>query len=224
MTGISCLSGKQKLFPGFPCLCHISPHILFSWQLTPVVSLGSDLQSLSLNIQSPAASSGMQTNISGWGMLVGTNLCVEFSILFPLHNCCCTLLWGSEAPYCLHKWGGVWMYGKLSSFTASSQKHRSHHDSFLSLTLFHYFFCPTPLWGNQLTFLEVCGLLPVFSWCYVVASNTDVFLMYLWGWKVITRSYSSVILEVPPHHNTSLVYPFICWWTLRWLSYLVNCK
>ena len=50
---ISCLSGRLSLFTGPPQLCHISPLRLSSRHLTPVPSLGCDLQSLGLSTQLP---------------------------------------------------------------------------------------------------------------------------------------------------------------------------
>lgn len=69
--------------------------------------------------------------------------------------------------------------------------------------------------------MEVCGLLPVLVDVNVVVSNTDVFLMYLWGWKVI-MSYSSVILG-PPHPTiTHLLFIHLSVGGHRWLSYLIS--
>lgn len=147
MTGISCLSGKQKLFPGFPCLCHISPHRLFSWQSTPVLSLGSDLpkpkpQHPVSSCLSRHADKHLRLGDAAWYQC----LCgILYTFPSAQLHCSSLRLWSSTVSTS----EGVWMYGKLSSFRASSQKHRSHHDSFLSLALFHYFFCPYSIMGKS---------------------------------------------------------------------------
>ena len=110
-------------------------------------------------------------------------LCVEISLLCPLHPYCLLLLRGSEAsPHhpCLSQWRGFLVCGNSSSFTALSQRGRSHPYSFVSV--FSFFFCPTQVHGEFLAFWEVWGLLPAFSSCSVgVVLHVDVFLMYLWG-------------------------------------------
>ena len=66
-------------------------------QPTPVLSLGSELQSPSLSSQHPPPRRvNTQASQAGecWSELI---LCVEISLLCPLHPCCCALLWGSEA-------------------------------------------------------------------------------------------------------------------------------
>ena len=51
-------------------------------QPTPVLSLGSDLQSWSLSSQSPPAPAGEKTSLSGWWVLVGMDpLCRNLSTL-----------------------------------------------------------------------------------------------------------------------------------------------
>ena len=71
------------------------------------------------------------------------------------------------------------MCGNFSSFTAPSQRCRSCPYSFVSV--FSFFFCPTPVHGEFLAFWEVWGLLPAFSRCSVeVVPHVEVFLMYLW--------------------------------------------
>ena len=152
-------------------------------QQTPVLSLGSDLQSPSLSSQPhPLWRVSRQASQAGecWSAPI---LCVGISPLCPLHPCCWALLHGSEAspPYPrLHQWRGFLVYGNFSSFTAPSPRCRSHPYSFVSV--FSFFFCPTQVRGHFLAFWEVWGLLSMFSRCLVgVISHVDVFLMYLWG-------------------------------------------
>ena len=110
-------------------------------------------------------------------------LCAGISPLCPLHPCCCALLRGSEAsppatPR-LRQWRGFLVCGNFSSFTAPSQRCRSHPYSFVCV--FSFFFCPTQVHEEFLAFGEVWSLLPVFSRCSVgVVAHVDVFLMYLW--------------------------------------------
>ena len=111
-------------------------------------------------------------------------LCAGISPLCPPHPCCCTLFHGSEAspppPTHFHQWRVFLVCGNFSSFTAPSQRCRSHPYSFVSISSF--FFCPTQVRGVFLTFWEVWGLLPAFSRCSVgVFPHVDVFLMYLVG-------------------------------------------
>lgn len=81
---------QTQSFSGLPLLCCLSPLRVSSWQSAPVVSLESDPQSLSLSIQPPLSAAGMQTNISGWEVLVSVDLCGEFSS-FCLPSTCCFL-------------------------------------------------------------------------------------------------------------------------------------
>ena len=95
-----------------------------------------------------------QTSQAGesWSALI---LCVGSSPLCPLHRCCCILLHGSKASPrspCLHQWRVFLVYGNFSSFTAPSQRCRSHPYSFVSV--FSFFFCPTQVRGDFLVFWE----------------------------------------------------------------------
>ena len=66
-------------------------------QPTPVLSHGSDLQSLSLSPSPhPPPQVSRQASQAGecWSALV---LCAGISLLCPLHPCCCALLCGSKA-------------------------------------------------------------------------------------------------------------------------------
>ena len=51
----------------------------------------------------------------------------------------------------------------------------------LSLSFFSYFFCSIPFCGHLLAFLEVWGLLLVFSRCSVGVGPHEKYFMYLWG-------------------------------------------
>ena len=75
-----------------------------------------------------------------------------------------------------HQWRGFLVCGNFSSFTAPSQRCRSHPYSFVC-----FFFCPTQVCGDFLAFWDVWGLLPAFRRYSVgVLPHVDVFLMYLW--------------------------------------------
>ena len=73
-----------QTFPGLPhsWLWHTSPLQAVFTQPSPVLSLGSELQSWSLSSQPPPAPAGEQTSHSGWGVLVCTDpLCGNISAL-----------------------------------------------------------------------------------------------------------------------------------------------
>ena len=151
-----------------------------------VLSLGSDFRSPSLSSQPPPTPAGEQTSLSGWWVLVGTNpLCKNLSALpsAPLYLCCCTLLRGSEAsppPPPSPSVMGLPSVWKL--FLLHSSLPRVQAPSLFFCLWFSFFFCPTQVCGDFLTFWEVWGLLPAFSRCSVGAvPRVDVFLMYLWG-------------------------------------------
>ena len=151
---------------------------------TPVLSLGSDLWSPSLRSQPPPNLAGEQTSLSGWWVLVGTNpLCRNLSALpsVPLLLCSPPWLWSfTPATPHLRHWRGFLVCGNFSSFTAPSQRCRSHPYYFVSV--FSFLFCPDQVHGEFLAFREVWSLLPVFSRCFVgVFPHVHVFLMYLWG-------------------------------------------
>ena len=107
------------LFCGLPQLYHTSPLRLSSWQSLPVLSLDSDLQSLSLSAQPLPALEGMQTSISGWAAKARLSFhpCVEFSQYCLIHTCCCTLLWDSKVPPPppMRGFPGVWKLSLLHS-------------------------------------------------------------------------------------------------------------
>ena len=85
-----------------------------------------------------------------------------------------------------HPQSGFLVCGNLSCFTAPSHWCRSHPYSFVSV--FPFFFCPTPVHGEFLAFWEVWVLLPAFIRRSVgVVPHVDVFLMYLWGGRWSTH-------------------------------------
>ena len=155
-------------------------------QPTPVLSLGSDLRSPSLSSQPPPALAGEQTSLSGWWVQVGTDpLCRNLSTLpsAPLLLRCPPWLRSFPRPatHRLRQWRGFLVCGNFSSFTAPSQRCRSHPYSFVSVFSF-FCFCPNQVCGEFLAFWEVWGLLPAFSRYSVGAvPYVDVSLMYLWG-------------------------------------------
>ena len=83
---------EAQVFLWTPSAVSYSPLRLSSWQSLPVLSLGSDLQSLSLTSQPLPALEDRQTSVSGWAVVISFHPCVEFSQYCPPHTCCCTLL------------------------------------------------------------------------------------------------------------------------------------
>ena len=126
--------------------------------------------------------------------------CCQSSVRESLHFALCSPVaaLSSVAPKlpppttpCPHQWRGFLVCGDFSSFKAPSQRFRSQPYSFVSV--YSFFFCPTPVHGEFLAFWEVWGLLPAFSRCSVgVVPHVDVFLMYLWGVRWSLR------LTLPP--------------------------
>ena len=117
-------------------------------QPTPILSLGSDLQSRSLSSQPPPAPAGEQTSLSGCECWSAPIFSAGISLLCPLHPCCCTLR-GSEAspqpPPSLPVKGlpSVW---KLFFLHSSSPRCRSRPHSFVSV--FSFLFCPAQVRGG----------------------------------------------------------------------------
>ena len=85
------------------------------------------------------------------------SLCAGVSPLYPPHPCGCALLRGSEASpsatRSLRPRRGFLVPGNLSSFTAPSHWCRSRPYSFVPV--FSFFFCPTQVREEFLTFWEV---------------------------------------------------------------------
>ena len=186
---------------------------------TPVLSLGSDLQSPSLSSQPPPIPAGRWADKPLGLVSVGQH---RSSVQESLHFALCTPLavLSSVAPKLpptsphpsLCKWRGFLVCGNLSSFTAPSQRCRSCPYSFVSV--FSFFFCPTQVRGEFLAFWEVWGLLPAFSRCSVgVVPQVDVFMMYLWGGR-----WSPCLSPLPSWRSLSHVvfkcsfpyWPFSC--------------
>ena len=151
-TMVSFLFGRSRLFPWFPPsqMWCTSPLQAVFMQPTPVLSLGSDRWSLSLSSQPPATPVGEQTSLSAWWVLVGTYpLCGNLSALpsAPLLLCSPPRL-GSFPPTqaCLCQWRGFLVCGNFSSFTAPSQRCRSHPYSFVSV-FFFFLLSYSVTWG-----------------------------------------------------------------------------
>ena len=198
---VSCFFGRSRLFPRLP---HATNPSLLSgiWPLKPKPQL-------------PAP-----THHSRWAdkhlRLVSAGQhqsSVRESLCFAL----CTLLLHSPlwlwsfppAPLtpCPHQLRGFLAFGNFSSFTAPSQRCRSHPYSFVSV--FSFFFCPTQVHGDFLAFWEVWGFLLVFSRYFVgVVSHVDVFLMYLLGGR-----WSPYLTSPPSWRSTccSFCYHYYCW-------------
>lgn len=85
--------------PGFPLnslSCVILAPSAYLQDSHPSPLPGSNFQSLSLSTQPAFATVGMQTSVSGWEALVGTDFCGEFSLFCLLCTCCCVPLWVLE--------------------------------------------------------------------------------------------------------------------------------
>ena len=151
-------------------------------QPTPVLSLGSDLQSPSLSSQPPPAPVGEQTSLLDWWVLVSSD---------PLFRNLSAL---PSAALLLHSPPWLWSFPPATPPSLPVKRLPSVwklfllHSSFPEVQVWClffclcFFFCPTQVCGEFLAFWEVWGLLPAFSRCSVgVVPHVDVFLMYLWG-------------------------------------------
>ena len=140
---ISCLPGRPRFFCGLPQLYHTSPLGLSSWQSLPVLSLGSDIQSLSLSSQPLRTLEGTQTSVSGLAVIVSFHPCVEVSQYCLPHTCCCTPLWGSKIPPAPAHEGFSWC---VETFPTSQLPPRGvGSKQILCISLFFLFIFPTPL-------------------------------------------------------------------------------
>ena len=140
------------------------------------------LDHLKIDSQPPPTPVSEQISLSRWWVLVSTDpLCRDLSALPPAPLLLCSPPWlwcFAPSTPSLHQWRGFLVCGNFSSFTAPSQRCRSHPYSLVSV--FPFFFCLTQVCGDFLAFWGVWGLLPVFSRCSVgVVPHVDVFLMYL---------------------------------------------
>ena len=164
---ITCLSGKPRLFfwtLGYVAQTpsdwlHGSKFLSFPWGLL----LKPGHQHLG-----PTQFDGHGDKHFGLRGLVGTNLCVEFSLLCPLHTSWCALLQGFKASLVsaskmVSKYAETFPLSKLPS-------------GFLCLS---FLFCFRFL-STFLSFLEVWGLLPAFKRCSIgIIPHVEVFFMYL---------------------------------------------
>ena len=189
---VSCLSGEPMLFSELPQQCCTSPHRVFSCQLTLVLSLESDLQSLSLSTQPPLTTAGCKETVSRLES-IGWQWSFHFTFWAPVAE------FPSEVPKLLQSTPErgfpsvkklFLLHGSLPEAQVPALK------SFVSL--FSYIFCPTSFRGDWLVFLAVWILLPAFRRCSVrTVSHVDD----LWGggwfppltplpsWKSSSSSY-----------------------------------
>ena len=174
-------------------------------QPTPVLFLWSDLRSPSLSSQSPPIPAGEQTSLSGWWVLVGTNpLCENLSALpsAPLWPRSPPWLWSfPPPPPAVSACEGAPSVCK--PFLLRSSLPEMQVLSLFFCLCFSFFFCPTQVRGEFLAFWEVWGLLPAFSRCSVGSCSTCRFIFVVFVRReVISMSYSSAILKVPPVLNS----------------------
>ena len=132
--------------------------------------------------------------------LVGTNLCVEFSLLCPLHTSWCALFQGFKLLLSLPVRGFPSMQ-KLFLFQSF------YLDSFVSLFCFIFpFFLPF-----YLSFLEVWGLLPAFNRCSIgIIPHVEVFFMYL------LYGRQSPHLTPPPFWSLATLQDIFWSWRSNW--------
>ena len=166
-------------------------------QPTPVLSLGSDLQSRSLSSQPPPAPVGEETSLSGWWVLVSTDpLCRNITTLpsAPLLLRSPPWLRSFPPPLPVKGFPSVWKFFLLHSSLPEVQVL-----SLFFCLCFFFFLLPYPgTWGvscllgslrssanGQWVFCRSC------STCRYIS---DVFV----GRKVISTSYSSAIFKVSP--------------------------
>ena len=97
---------------------------IFLWPELSVSLLLNELQPICLlrvtsNISTKVSGSvvGMQTSVSGWEVLDGTDY-AGFSLLCLLCTCCSTTFWNFKAPPCPCLWRGFHMCRNFYSFTA----------------------------------------------------------------------------------------------------------
>ena len=157
-TMVSCLLGRSRLYPdSLPAsrgtlapfrLCSHSQPQSSPWDLTSEARASAPSPHPPRRVSRQASRAG-----ECW---LAPILCVVISPLCPLHPCCCALLRGalasSPATLRLRQRGSL-VCGNFSSFSAPSQRCRSHPYSFVSV--FSCFFCPTQVRGEFLAFWEV---------------------------------------------------------------------
>ena len=170
-------------------------------QPPPVLSLGSDLWSLSLSSQPPPDSEVEQTSLSGWWVLVGTDpLCGNLSALPSAPLLLHSPPWlrsfpPAHPPFPLVKeLPSVWKPFLLHSSLPEVQV-----CPYSFVSVFSFFFCPAQVRGKFLAFWEVWGLLQAFSRCSIgVLPHVGVFLLYLRGGRWSPR------LTPPPSWSSCL--------------------
>ena len=153
-------------FSWIPQLCYTGPLRLSSWQSTPFFSL----ESLNLSTQWPQTPVGMQASISGWGVLVGIDLCAEISPICLPHTCCCTLLWGSEVPtrsphpWDIYKCAETFLPSELlpwgtGSFVIPLSPSLSHFFPIIPVALSHYVEISLMFWKSEVFCQHSVGVL-----------------------------------------------------------------
>ena len=173
------LSGRPRLSPGLLQLCCTSPLRLSSQPLTPVLSLESDPQILSLTQH--LVPSCWVRHAEKHLRLGSAGLCAEFSPFCLLCTCCCTPFWGSEAPHI----PALEEVSKCAATFLPSQLPPQGSDPILiPLSVFFFFFLfllPYSAMWRLACLFEVWGFQPAFSrYSIGVVPHADVFLMYLW--------------------------------------------
>ena len=134
---------------------------------SPLPGVQPHTPSLSLSTQ-PSLFMGMKA-VSWLEVLLGSDLCSEFSPFCLPSTCCCVTLWGFVVPPWprLWWWGwGFWVCRNISSFKTPAPGCKCPSQNPLS-TFFFFIFSPASFWGDWLLFLEVWHLLPVFRRCSV---------------------------------------------------------
>lgn len=150
---IPCLSGRTRLFPELPQLCHTGLLRVYSWQTTRVLALGPGPQSLSLSIQPLLAMADVQTAF--WLGSVDWQWSLWWTLFFVFQAPVADSPLGfqiSTCPY-LSLLGNSRVCRKCFSFIAPFPRHRSL-SQILCLFTFLYLLPYIILWSLA-CFLEV---------------------------------------------------------------------
>ena len=166
---------------------------------TPVLSLGSDLWSLSLSSQTPPALAGQQRSVSGWWVLVSTD---------PLYR---NLSAWPSAPLLLHSPPWLWSFHPAHHpsppvkglpsvwklfFLHSSLPEVQVPSLFFCLCFFFFLFPYPGTWGFSCLLGSLRSSASVhYVFCRSCSTCRCIFDVFV-GRKVISMSYSSAILKV----------------------------